>query len=345
MNISGNNATLEDESGIPPQLAIFIASLNVIILGLGVVGNATSFLVFRFHHSFKTMPSMVFLSFVAVTDTCALFEWNLSHFVDVVFQTDLQLITGCRFFYFAQYSSFQSSGLLLSAMCIDRYVTVMALPGSFLHRLPFRTAKTAFVWSSAIVSFCVLLNFHLLFTDGYYEKISNASNQTHLVCYKFFTGLEIAVWDQVNLVFYNIIPFLVMITFNSLLIVNIKKKLSTNFSSSSKKPNLTISLVIISFLFVIMTTPGTIMFAYFYDNLFSKLDQSYVYLIDDISFFNHSLLFFISFASIKKFRATIIKTIFGSDSQQSQLETINVVAASRASNNNEQIIIVQKTFV
>lgn len=125
-----------------------------------------------------------------------------------------------------------------------------------------------------------------------------------------------SVWDQVNLVFYNIIPFLVMITFNMLLIVNLKKKLSKknnhgqSVTTSPKRPSLTISLIILSFLFLVMTTPGTILFAYFYNGFLSNLDESLVFLIDDISFMNHAMLFFISFISNRKFRRTIMSVFF-----------------------------------
>lgn len=110
-----------------------------------------------------------------------------------------------------------------------------------------------------------------------------------------------------------------MITFNLLLIVNLRKKFNkkkdyssksskiASSSSSNKTLGLTISLITVSFLFMIMTTPGTILFAYFYGPLFSKLDRAIVYLIDDISYLNHSMLFFISFVSNKKFRKTIIR--------------------------------------
>ena len=168
MNNSTNNSVISvsnSDSRIPP-LTVFIGCLNLIIIGLGLVGNTTSFLIFRFHQSFKTMPSMVYLSFVAVTDTIALFEWSLNHFRQLVYGLDLVALSGCRYLEFLQYTSLQSSGMLLSVMCIDRFVTVMSMPGSFLHRLPFRTVKTAFIWSFAVVSFCFLLNFHLLFTSG-----------------------------------------------------------------------------------------------------------------------------------------------------------------------------------
>lgn len=124
--------------------------------------------------------------------------------------------------------------------------------------------------------------------------------------------MEMYVWDQVNLVFYNIIPFLIMIGFNLMLIINLKRKLSIkseSLKSRSKKFNLTVSLIIISFLFLVMTAPGTIMFGYFYDGLFARLDKSIAYLVDDISFLNHASLFFISFVSIRKFRKIVIQII------------------------------------
>ena len=152
----------------PSPGTLFVAYLSLIIMFLGVVGNSTSFCVFRFHKSFKTMPSMVFLSFVAISDTIALFEWNFGHYFQLIHNIDLSSLSlmGCRFYSFAQYTSLQSSGLLLSVMCIDRYVTVMAMPGSFLQKLPFRTVKTSFYWSIGVVLFCFFLNIHLLFTQG-----------------------------------------------------------------------------------------------------------------------------------------------------------------------------------
>ena len=146
----------------------FVAYFSIFIIGLGLAGNTASFMVFRFHPSFKTMSSMVFLSFVAVSDTIALFEWNLSHFTTLVYGFDIMTssLTAARVLLFLQCTCLQISALTLSVMCVDRYVTVMAIPGSFLHKLPFRTVKSAFYWSLGIILFCVFLNGHLLFTVG-----------------------------------------------------------------------------------------------------------------------------------------------------------------------------------
>lgn len=148
----------------------FVSHFNIVPIILGVIGNTVSFIIFRCHTSFRTMPTMMFLSFVAVSDTIALFEWNLEHFVLLVFKYDIANVNliYCKLFTFAQYASLQTSALILSVMCIDRYVTVMAMPGSFLHLLPFRTNKWAFIWSCSVVLFTIILNFHILIFNGLY---------------------------------------------------------------------------------------------------------------------------------------------------------------------------------
>lgn len=145
-----------------------VAYLNIVPIIFGVIGNTASFLIFRFHPAFREMPTMVFLSFVAVSDTIALFEWNLEHFTQLVFNVTISNsnLIYCKLFTFAQYASLQTSALTLSVMCIDRYVTVMAMPGSFLHRLPFRTNRSAFIWSCGVICFTILLNLHITIFSG-----------------------------------------------------------------------------------------------------------------------------------------------------------------------------------
>ena len=161
------NITNSSDSG-SEYINPFIAHFNLITIGLGLIGNTICFIIFRFHPSFKKMPSMVFLSFVAVSDTIALFEWNLNHFTQLVYNTDISIVTlaSCKIFTFVQYVTLQSSALILSIMCVDRYITVVTLPGSFLAKLPFGTNRTAFLWSSGIVIFTILLNFHLILFLG-----------------------------------------------------------------------------------------------------------------------------------------------------------------------------------
>ena len=164
MNFSENSSTASNSSNESEHVNAFIAHFNLIPICLGLVGNTICFLIFRFHSSFNKMPSMMFLSFVAVTDTIALFEWNLNHFTVLVYGVDISISTlgYCKIYTFTQYVVIQSSALILSVMCIDRYVTVVSMPGSFMSKLPFRTNRTAFFWSLGIVIFTILLNFHLI---------------------------------------------------------------------------------------------------------------------------------------------------------------------------------------
>lgn len=117
------------------------------------------------------------------------------------------------------------------------------------------------------------------------------------------------------MIFYIIIPFLIMITFNTLLIVNLKHKLSKFPNNGQilvkRRPNLTVSLIILSFLFLVMTIPGTMLFGFFFEDILSNLNQTFIFLIDDITFLNHAMIFFISFLSNKKFRKAIIQICYG----------------------------------
>ena len=93
------------------------------IIGIGIVGNTITFAIFRFNDEFKSMPSMVYLSVVAVTDTLSLFEWNLDHYLTYNWftSTSTMNVPICKISKFLQYFSLQASALLLSWMSVDRY--------------------------------------------------------------------------------------------------------------------------------------------------------------------------------------------------------------------------------
>ncbi|RNA17879.1 rhodopsin-like protein [Brachionus plicatilis] len=122
-----------------------VSILPLVIIVLGLFGNCTCFLIFRLNRQFSKVPSMVFLSFVAIFDTLSLFEWNLNHFLGPNFgiRLEFQNLFNCKFFVFLQVYSLQVSALLLSIMCIDRYVTISSIPGSIYSRMPFSTVKNS----------------------------------------------------------------------------------------------------------------------------------------------------------------------------------------------------------
>jgi len=319
-NTSTSNITKVESEGNSLFLKI-VSFLGPIIIANGVIGNTAAFLFFRINSDLKKMTCFVYLSFVAITDTLSLFIWNLNHFLGPNFNITIENLSifTCRLFSFIQFFSLQSGGILLCMVCIDRYVTVSAMPGSFLSKLPFRTIKSAFYWSLLILTLIFILNFHLVILNGLeIEKTVNIStNQTYTTrsfkCYIYSNGfLVFPYWENVNLILKCLVPFIVMIIFNSLLLKIIysrkspteKKYSASNQKSQSKSNQLTFSLIVLSMLYLICVTPSSIIFSYFSTNF----NKATLYLIDYPVFFYNANLFAISFFTNIKFRQAAVNT-------------------------------------
>jgi hypothetical protein len=250
---------------------------------------------------------MVYLSYISITYTLSLLEWNLDHFLVPNFGIYFELlnITMCKLVTFTQFFSLQSSGFLLTILCIDRYVSVISTPGSLASRLPLRTPKSAHIWSFIIMGLVFILNSHILILNGIYilKFYPNINiTKTKFVCMVYSTGFSLfPTWENIHLILYSFIPFLVMGTFNILLIKKISFQ-KRDYSKSNKKfegfkRNIQ-SLLVITFLFLIMTVPTSIAFGFFE----TKTSNLVLFALDDLSFLNNSLLFFTCFFTNLKFR-------------------------------------------
>ncbi len=102
----------------------------------------------------------------------SLFTWNVDHYYSYynngVYYEYTQVWL-CRLMVFIQYFSLQTSAWLLAYLCVDRFVTIMATPGSIYTKLPFSTTKTAFISSCCIVLLFAIINLHVLILNGYYD--------------------------------------------------------------------------------------------------------------------------------------------------------------------------------
>ena len=118
---------------------------------------------------------------------------------------------------FIQYTSLQSSGWLLSLLCIDRFITVMRRPGSIFKRLPFSTNKTAIIWSTGIILVLFILNSHILMFNGFYDPpvlinktVSNMTIQVlfqsnYSNCGLYTTGFKFyPIWDIAQIYIYSV---------------------------------------------------------------------------------------------------------------------------------------------
>lgn len=239
-----------------------------------------------------------------------------------------------------------------------RYFTVITIPGSFVSKLPFRTMKSALIWSIIIVTAVIIMNIHILVLSRKYEidateivlfknetfNLTKIEYSSFLLCYEYKTGYEIApAWENVHMIIYNLIPFCVMTIFNGLLIKNVlltshislhrhhnNNNSNTNNNSKPnpaqtkgqrKKRALTISLVFVTVLFLVMTLPSSIIFGFFYDFFSQNFGRSFLLIVDYLSFMNSSSIFFVSLLTNAKFRLVVFATLKGLYSSESEKMT------------------------
>ncbi|CAF1047721.1 unnamed protein product [Brachionus calyciflorus] len=312
-------------------MQIIFRLLSYLPIGLiivALIGNISCLLIFRLNKNFRNISSMVYLSFTAVFDTLSLFEWNLNLFLRPNFNLKLEYLNlfNCKFIIFIQFFSLQSSAILLSLMCIDRFMTIISKPGSIFTRLPFSTNKSAYVWSILTLIFIFMLNSHILIFNGNFmqNSIENVTkdeilngiivNDTKIEifirrkekCFWYSPNFKfITIWNRVNLIVRNFIPFTLMLVFNTLLITMTLMSNKKGFINKStiRKRRLTISILSITFAFILMTMPSSILHAFFYEK-FAKKYYGVILIrsLDFVSFSFNSTLFLNCFITNRKFR-------------------------------------------
>lgn len=305
--------------------------IPLVIIGLGLVFNTICFLIFRFTPEFRKMSSMVFLSFVCVCDTLSLFNWNIKHYTKPNFGFEIEYVNlfTCKVFTFGQYYLLQASGFLLCFVSIDRFITIRTTPGSFFSKLPFGSVKSAYAWAAGIMTVLFILNSHILILNGYYRDPVNRNrtvtgpNGTYIetypyvnpkpICYRYRSGFRVyPTWDKVHMFFYSFIPGTIMAVFNILLIYttlrpNKQAMSSADVKAAKKKRNLTVSLLVVTSAFIVLTFPSTIAYGYFSDYLYTvPYGRFLLELFDYFSFFNHVCMFFFTFITHQKFRNIVL---------------------------------------
>jgi hypothetical protein len=305
---------------------------------LGLIGNPFTFIILRTNKVLKKQSSMVVFSFISILDLLSLFTWNLDTYFRNFYEFDYEMksLIACRLMVFLQYFGLESSALLLSFISIDRYFTIISKPGSFVSKLPFGTPRNAFIWSSAIIIFIFLLNSHILILNGYLDQPQylnetltfeingsfinktilklNYSDSNH--CYTYSSSFRLYPFNNIlEMSIYSLIPFAIMTLFNSLIIYKtfkISRNLNANdiqsFNSYRKKLRMTVSLVVITSLFLLFTLPNTIFFGFFF--LKNHDNDFYIGgLTNHLVFLHHSTIFFSLFFTNIYFRKAIFSQL------------------------------------
>ena len=302
LNFSINNIPMPQSTDDKSITVAILSNLSLVITITGTIFNLATFLTIFFNQELRKTTSMIYLLYLTVTYTLSLYVWNLDHFLSFNYGIGIEFfnIASCKIFVFIQFFSLESSGFLLSMLSVDRYISVISIPGSFASRLPFRTPKSAHLWSCVIIGLVFILNCHILILNGYYEQTFE-KNQTisKLICYKNINGFQLnPLWENVHLILYSLIPFIIMIVFNILLIKKISSIKNSNKGSVIRNIK---SILAITFLFLIMTLPSSVSYGFFQQTS----PKMVLLLLDDLSFLNNSILFFSFFLTNLKFRKII----------------------------------------
>ncbi|CAF1312163.1 unnamed protein product, partial [Didymodactylos carnosus] len=296
-------------------VAIYAASLVII----GTIGNLlTIFILIR--PNLRCHTTMRYLIAAAVSDLCTLYSWNLNLFYKHMINPyqndmeDLSLCT-CRLISFLAFTSLQLSSWYLMIVSFDRAMNIYFLFWKKGLGKPHNATYIIFVVAICII----LLNSHLLFLNGFVDRTCTPyGKQTCIVCYKRLIDYRYVFpkWEKVHLILYNLIPFTIMSMCNVFIIyrtLTATKRLSkrqTNSHNAStknrirKQRQLTTMLILVTFLFIILTMPAMI-YHVFLRHLFEK-KKPLKYILQGIllciQFTSHAINFFVYCFTASNFR-------------------------------------------
>jgi hypothetical protein len=238
-------------------LTIYYPLLLIII---GTILNFLTFIVlcrspFR---DVKKQPAMHYMRTIAIFDIFVLYGWNLDHYFTTMhgFTLSQYSIPACKLVNFISYFTTQTSAWLRVFICIDRYLSL-----SRLNRTCLGKSKSILIIIGSTIGVFFIFNFHILLFACYFE--SDGEINPNALWYQIYP-----LWDNIHLVMYNCIPFILMVTFDSGVIYYLARlhRTTTVQNSRIQHRSISIILVITTFLLLIMTMPSGITFAFFSNN-------------------------------------------------------------------------------
>ena len=196
---------------------------------------------------------------------------------------------------FVNYVSPQSSAWLRVFVCFDRYLSL-----SRLTRTWFNQSKGILIIIACIVGVIAGLNFHLLIFACFYNVDGSVNPQARQ--YNVYP-----MWDYVHLFVYTGVPFVLMVVFNSGVVYHLLRirRESTLQNSRIQHRAISITLVVTTSLFLILTTPSGVAFSFFH----STAPDFILRLLDAIYFTYHILSFPLYLITFTEFRRECIAMI------------------------------------
>ena len=242
-------------------------------------------------------PTLHYMRAIAIFDIVMLYGWNLDHYLYYShgYTLNRYSIVSCKITSFLNYFAPQVSAWLRVFVCLDRYLSL-----SRLHKTWFSQSKNVLIIIACIVAVFTIFNFHFFLFVCFYESDGSFSSGSRL--YTVFP-----LWDNINLGLYNIVPFILMSGFNGGVIYHLirLKQTSTVQNSRIQHGSISITLVITTFLFLLMTTPATISYGFFD----STAPASTLKTLDSVLYTYHILSFPLYFTTFREFRQETLRIV------------------------------------
>jgi len=184
-----------------------------------------------------------------------LYEWNFDHYLSYAHGFTLlsYSVTLCKILAFLNYFTLQVSAWLRVSICLDRYLSL-----SRLHKTWFSQSKNILIIIASIIIIFTLINLYL----SIFACLLNPNGTVNRMArfYKVYP-----LWDYVNLGLYNCAPFIFMSIFNDGVIYHLIHFRQTHIIQYFQihHRSISITLVITTFLFLTMTIPATVGYAFF----------------------------------------------------------------------------------
>lgn len=241
-----------------------------IYLVFGTLGNLLTIVVLMQRRCRNSSIAM-YLTALAVSDLLVLWTGLLRQWIIYMFHVDIRVLstTGCKLHVHLVYVGFQCSSWFLVAVTCERFLSVC-----FPYKVrsvckPRNAGKVIFV----IVLFFVALNHHWFYSVTIQSSYVFKFNQTYkLICGEINKQTYLnffEIWKWLDLFFVSLLPLTLLCVFNGSIICHVLyRKYKANHHivevndspilRSKKVSQLTITLITVSIVFILCSTPMSV---------------------------------------------------------------------------------------
>ncbi|CAF3657013.1 unnamed protein product [Rotaria socialis] len=318
--INSSTAKSLNYSSIHRIVIRFFSLYALALVIIGTLGNLITIIILC-RPSLRRYVTMRYLVAVSVCDIISLYGWNLNNFYKFSIssrRTNLEEISlvHCRVVSYLTFVGLQLSSWHLAAVSLDRCCSLYFLTWKQTYGKLSRTKYH--IGILAIV--CLLLNSHILFLNGYRDGPPHYKVE----CYKRRTNpfYIFPQWERIHLILYNLCPFSIMLLCNIYIIfvtvrsARIRTSIPAPSSRKCSRPSiarhrqLSLMLILITFVFVLLTLPSCIYFVFFRHRMSpKKYSRNHRHMIQiclsSIQFTSHAINFFLYCFSGTNFRTEL----------------------------------------